>query len=420
MNNSTALTPDYYGSFHCLGTECEDTCCGGWNITIDRGAYDKYKSSNHPQLAPIFQQVIQQNPHCTDPQSQEYGIFKMTSGNFCPLLDEEKLCTIHKLLGEQSLANLCAIYPRHINRFSGQVEYSLTLACPEAARVALLHPDPIGFVTQEQSPELARRNQITRSFPPNGELPTEEIQIWNDLRFLSIAILQQRSVTIITRLMLLGLFLENIDQEMRKDGFHDLGALQPILAEYAACLPYAEKIQSQLFESAPNQQHKLNIIGGILTGSIANGAQKQLASCLLDALDILHGADNGEDNAAIIARYDAAYNDYYKPFYDEHEYIVENYLVSEAFRQFFPIMADSAMEAYRGLVCSYAVIRFILIGMAGKHRGLTEELVITLIRTFTQKSSHDRSYIPKLLSKLKEENSESLMHMMWLLREHDE
>lgn len=61
-----------------------------------------------------------------------------------------------------------------------------------------------------------------------------------------------------------------------------------------------------------------------------------------------------------------------------------------------------------------------LVGMAGKHGGVTDALVVKLIRAFTEKASHDREYIPKLLQRLREENSQSLTHMLWLLREHDE
>ena len=27
--------PHYYKKFRCIASECEDTCCAGWAITID-------------------------------------------------------------------------------------------------------------------------------------------------------------------------------------------------------------------------------------------------------------------------------------------------------------------------------------------------------------------------------------------------
>ena len=39
----TILVPEYYKQFQCIGGACEDTCCAGWNITVDKPTYQKYK-----------------------------------------------------------------------------------------------------------------------------------------------------------------------------------------------------------------------------------------------------------------------------------------------------------------------------------------------------------------------------------------
>ena len=36
--------PDYFKQFKCIASECEDTCCAGWEIVIDDDTYDMYKS----------------------------------------------------------------------------------------------------------------------------------------------------------------------------------------------------------------------------------------------------------------------------------------------------------------------------------------------------------------------------------------
>ena len=35
--------PHYYRKFQCVASECEDTCCAGWEIMIDDKALEKYK-----------------------------------------------------------------------------------------------------------------------------------------------------------------------------------------------------------------------------------------------------------------------------------------------------------------------------------------------------------------------------------------
>ena len=34
--------PDYYRTFSCIGSACPDTCCGGWQIPIDRRSLARY------------------------------------------------------------------------------------------------------------------------------------------------------------------------------------------------------------------------------------------------------------------------------------------------------------------------------------------------------------------------------------------
>lgn len=121
-----------------------------------------------------------------------------------------------------------------------------------------------------------------------------------------------------------------------------MGALRLVIDEYSQALEVAETVEAQLLQSGPNQRFKLYVIGGILSGSLANGAKPRLAECLVDALDTFHGGGQALQDDAIVARYEAAYRDYYKPFFAEREYILENYLVSEAFRRLFPIVGASA------------------------------------------------------------------------------
>ena len=34
--------PDYYKEFTCIADKCEDTCCAGWQIVIDKRALKRY------------------------------------------------------------------------------------------------------------------------------------------------------------------------------------------------------------------------------------------------------------------------------------------------------------------------------------------------------------------------------------------
>ena len=38
--------PDYYSEFMCIADKCENTCCSGWGIVIDRKTMKKYVNYN--------------------------------------------------------------------------------------------------------------------------------------------------------------------------------------------------------------------------------------------------------------------------------------------------------------------------------------------------------------------------------------
>ena len=41
--NMLYTVPHYYRKFQCIASECEDTCCAGWEIMIDDKALENIK-----------------------------------------------------------------------------------------------------------------------------------------------------------------------------------------------------------------------------------------------------------------------------------------------------------------------------------------------------------------------------------------
>ena len=37
--------PDYYKEFHCIADQCEETCCAGWQIMIDKKSLNPHEKS---------------------------------------------------------------------------------------------------------------------------------------------------------------------------------------------------------------------------------------------------------------------------------------------------------------------------------------------------------------------------------------
>lgn len=37
---------DFFDSFVCSGSACQNTCCSGWDIALDKETYDFYEASH--------------------------------------------------------------------------------------------------------------------------------------------------------------------------------------------------------------------------------------------------------------------------------------------------------------------------------------------------------------------------------------
>lgn len=129
--------PVFYKEFSCIAGACPDTCCAGWQIMIDDRSLKKYRRFRGPFRNRLHNDI--------DWKEQAFRQYE----HRCAFLNEENLCDLYSEAGKDMLCDTCRKYPRHIEEFEGLREYSLSLSCPEAARIFLSHKEKIAFVTKE-------------------------------------------------------------------------------------------------------------------------------------------------------------------------------------------------------------------------------------------------------------------------------
>lgn len=44
------LIPEYLTKFSCIGASCEDTCCAGWKVAVDKTTFQKYRNISKPGI----------------------------------------------------------------------------------------------------------------------------------------------------------------------------------------------------------------------------------------------------------------------------------------------------------------------------------------------------------------------------------
>ena len=127
--------PDYYKEFSCIAGACPDTCCAGWQIVIDEKSLKKYQRLKGP-----FRNRLHNDINWKEHVFRQYN-------RRCAFLNDDNLCDIYSEAGKRMLCDTCRKYPRHIEEFEGLREYSLSLSCPEAARILLCKKEKTHFQT---------------------------------------------------------------------------------------------------------------------------------------------------------------------------------------------------------------------------------------------------------------------------------
>ncbi|EOU1468544.1 flagellin lysine-N-methylase [Clostridium perfringens] len=132
--------PNYFNEFKCIASECEDTCCAGWEIVIDDETHKRYEN-----VEGEFGEILRSKIVKSDGEN----IFLLNNGN-CSFLNEKKMCEIYINLGENHLCYTCQQFPRYTEEFLDLKEVGLSLSCPEAARIILRKAENTTFNLSEE------------------------------------------------------------------------------------------------------------------------------------------------------------------------------------------------------------------------------------------------------------------------------
>jgi lysine-N-methylase len=120
------LYPDYCQRFSCLAGSCPDSCCEAWEICIDPDTVSFY----HGVKGPLGERL--RAALSVDEEGDAY--FPLVKGK-CPFLAPDKLCEIHRQLGEAATSEVCRQFPYFIEEYEGFTEKCPSLSCPAVAEL---------------------------------------------------------------------------------------------------------------------------------------------------------------------------------------------------------------------------------------------------------------------------------------------
>ena len=415
----TQLQPAYVADFHCTGTRCEDTCCAGWGIVIDKGTYDKYQNCPDIELKTVMDRAVLPRtvPNGKSAPAAAYAQMTLTRENACPFLTNERLCAIQKRLGAEALSRTCAVYPRILNRVDGVVETSLSLSCPEAARLALLNPEPMGFIVPPDPGALPMPTATLDTDSPDH--PGKPYRHFGAVRTFILSLLQNRDYWLWERLVILGMFCDQLNQIADNT---DVLTVIASFTEHIGAGLFRDALASVTAQPQAQMQFLIKSFDHRLA-SDATGAR--FVDCYWEFREGIGYTPDATDEAAAHG-YARASADYFKPFMDRHAHILENYVVNHVFKTLFPFGPQTSLyfeqksfyEEYVLLIVHYALVRSLLVGMAGCHgETFGAEHVMRGVQSFARTLEHDLPTLKSITGSLTEQGLDDLAFLAVLVKD---
>ena len=423
----------YPEAFRCIGSDCEDTCCQGWNVPIDLITYEKYKDLPASPLSKLISESVDRNQEsaargtaageaapAVNPGA--FAQIRIFGTEHCPLLTTDRLCRIHAELGPQMLSYACATYPRIVHEFGELKETALALSCPEAARLVLLSADlqdqnlmrPEAQSPQIEISEHAYAGHAAESTKP---LPADFLEIRQSV----LSLVRLRSYPLWQRMFLLGLLCRRLDSIVRGElnrSVQDFLADFKSAVETGALRPAMETLP---VDRAAQLDIVLRLAGLMLHRSNISSRFSESVRAFTSGI----GNGPGVTLETLTRQYALAHDLSFEPFFRLHPHILENYLVNTIIRCQFPFGCEgmkpgavpNRAQEFAKLTAQFALIRGLLIGVAGFHgAAFSTAHVVSTVQSAAKHFEHHPEFLKLSFELLLESQMDGARGMAILLR----
>ena len=380
------LQPKYVADFQCDGSKCNAKCCGKWRIDIDMETYKKYQRIKNPAMRKKILSSIQ-------PSTIQTGFqIELDNKGVCPLLCEDNLCYIQRNMGEGALSQTCKVYPRMVQQIGNYQFRMLAMTCPVAAEYALLSTNAMELqqISCEEDTsawKLIAKNCNMKNVP--NDLAAVHIMMGG------LAILQNTSYTFEQRLVILGLFLDKVE-----DCQQDVEAVAGLI-DYYNSDAFQQEI-SNLWENwqyYPVAHHQF--MNGIIT------VLKQ------------------EKELLISSEHWQVMNDYYNNVYEERHHLVQERLGSVLERYWqhewlfhaYPYsFSGGFLHNYFSYLIAYELCQLVIHSTYALDNAWAERNILDVLGEFSKSFDHKRDFSKALVKETEIFEKEPLKLMQVLLR----
>lgn len=374
MQNYLYFQPQYFREFICDASKCNDNCCKKfWNIDIDKATYEKY---SHLQPENFARAIIEHFDY--DAANDRY----LLKDHPCPFLTEKNLCRIQLEFGEKFLSPTCRTYPRVICYFGNFFERSLALSCPVAAEKILFNPEPMSFELLMSEEDIFNHKVHISHMHVDERLLPHVI----DIQAAMISILQERTLTIDQRLIVLGFFLDRLDE---LSGAFDETALIKLIFAYESKNFLAEHVPLMIQSTNFSAKNFSDVMTTIAT---------KIPEEVIPLTKLAAGYEQ--------------LGDFKKFFVTEHATFFENFLVNEIFQNCYPWRFAGSITTNFGLFAAkYKIFELMILATAIGGNGGKADIIRT-VGHYTNYLNHVEEYQRRIFFSLQDSDAFGLINSL--------
>ena len=390
--------PEYVKNFKCDGQACGAHCCRRWAVIIDPKTFKKY---SHIKPKSAAQKIVKQIKRRGGVYNNQY-VIKMNEKLDCPFLTEDNWCSIQKEHGEEYLSETCVTYPRRTWSFKNFYERALTMTCPVVAAEVLVLPNPLKFEFVEVSQIM--HNNLGRIIPSFSPAPVELWKYIIKIQSAAIYILQERSLSIDQRLIVLGFFLDRLDEMIDNYNLEEIEKLTEIYSSADFIKQYAPIFASSVkFDAQKFVKIIFETFEALYSGE-SSFLKKDIRSveAVFDALEITVDEDN-KINTGLVAKKYMDFGEFRKVFVAKFATVFENFLVNEFFMNQYPWKFKGSITYNFGVfVTIYKMLELITMSVAlsnlkkDKQPPINEIELTAEIIIFVNNIDHNNSYLNRI------------------------
>lgn len=401
MKEITVVEPVFFSTFQCIGSDCRDHCCKGWNISLDKKSVNRYLKSPKIEIRNIASESITK----LKKSDSKWGEIKLTSSGNCAFIDADSLCKVQKEMGAGALSPVCSTYPRTKIIAKHEVSKSLMLSCPEATRQLLTDPDAM----------LLREFSIVQPQANNAIDVDSEKKLIN---LICANLIKSNGGNVneaLYGIASLFMFINklDVDSEERITRLEDY---------YFSVLQSLEegKVRAQLENLPSDASLQWSLLMRLHTHLDSKGGRRgwnMLKHYMKKMLYIQTEGLQAGDNAAAIDRLNAAWESKARPWLASRPHLMSNYLQYRIYNDKFPSYGKRTnLSSLYMLTAEWFMIKMLIAACFEFMEQVSEDDIINIIYSYHSVTKHDEHSTEQIFAEIDKVKVNDDLSLIYLLK----